>query len=180
MGHSKALRGLIVDLVTPLRESGEIDGRSLGRHLDRILPHVQAVFIANQLFLVMGAQAFGAPATVAKSQRALIDCLRSTLDWQDFTVIEGAGLSRQNQVTPRQMMSLLRHFQQHRDLLPVKKTYFNAKTGTLHGVNTVVGYFDLDDGRTVRFVIMINDNVGFNYRFQLAQQLRNHLNAQSP
>jgi len=47
MGHSKALRGLIVDLVTPLRESGEIDGRSLGRHLDRILPHVQAVFIAS-------------------------------------------------------------------------------------------------------------------------------------
>ena len=47
MGHSKALRGLIVDLVTPLRKSGEIDGRSLGRHLDRVLPHVHAVFIAS-------------------------------------------------------------------------------------------------------------------------------------
>jgi dihydrodipicolinate synthase/N-acetylneuraminate lyase len=47
MGHSKALRGLIVDLITPLRESGEIDGRSLGRHLDRILPHVHAVLIAS-------------------------------------------------------------------------------------------------------------------------------------
>jgi len=33
--------------VTPLRQSGEIDGRSLGRHLDRILPHVHAVFIAS-------------------------------------------------------------------------------------------------------------------------------------
>jgi dihydrodipicolinate synthase/N-acetylneuraminate lyase len=47
MEHSKALRGLIVDLVTPLRQSGEIDGRGLGRHLDRILPHVHAVFIAS-------------------------------------------------------------------------------------------------------------------------------------
>jgi dihydrodipicolinate synthase/N-acetylneuraminate lyase len=47
MGYSRALRGLIVDLVTPLRHSGEIDGRSLGRHLDRILPHVDAVFIAS-------------------------------------------------------------------------------------------------------------------------------------
>jgi dihydrodipicolinate synthase/N-acetylneuraminate lyase len=47
MEHSKALRGLIVDLVTPLRQNGEIDGRSLGRHLDRILPHVHAVFIAS-------------------------------------------------------------------------------------------------------------------------------------
>ena len=47
MGHSKALRGLIVDLVTPLRKSGEIDGSSLGRHLDRLLPHVHAVLIAS-------------------------------------------------------------------------------------------------------------------------------------
>lgn len=47
MAHSRALRGLIVDLVTPLREGGEIDGRSLGRHLDRVLPHVHAVFIAS-------------------------------------------------------------------------------------------------------------------------------------
>jgi dihydrodipicolinate synthase/N-acetylneuraminate lyase len=47
MGHSKPIRGLIVDLVTPLRQSGEIDGRSLGRHLDRVLPHVHAVFIAS-------------------------------------------------------------------------------------------------------------------------------------
>jgi len=47
MGHSRALRGLIVDLLTPLKPSGEIDGRSLGRLLDRILPHVHAVFIAS-------------------------------------------------------------------------------------------------------------------------------------
>ena len=47
MEHSKALRGLIVDLITPLRESGDIDGRGLGRHLDRVLPHVHAVFIAS-------------------------------------------------------------------------------------------------------------------------------------
>jgi dihydrodipicolinate synthase/N-acetylneuraminate lyase len=40
-------RGLIVDLVTPLKQNGDIDGRSLGRHLDRVLPHVQAVLIAG-------------------------------------------------------------------------------------------------------------------------------------
>jgi dihydrodipicolinate synthase/N-acetylneuraminate lyase len=47
MGYVTAPRGLIVDLVTPLKENGEIDGRSLGRHLDRVLPHVHAVFIAS-------------------------------------------------------------------------------------------------------------------------------------
>ena len=40
-------RGLIVDLVTPLKHNGDIDGRCLGRQLDRILPNVQAVLIAG-------------------------------------------------------------------------------------------------------------------------------------
>ena len=40
-------RGLIVDLVTPLKQNGDIDGRSLGKHLDRVLPHAQAVLIAG-------------------------------------------------------------------------------------------------------------------------------------
>ena len=47
MEHVSAPRGLIADLVTPLKENGEIDGRGLGRHLDRILPHVHAVFLAS-------------------------------------------------------------------------------------------------------------------------------------
>jgi len=40
-------RGLIVDLVTPLKQNGDIDGRGLGRQLDRVLPHVQAVLLAG-------------------------------------------------------------------------------------------------------------------------------------
>lgn len=40
-------RGLIVDLATPLKQNGDIDGRSLGRQLDRVLSHVQAVLIAG-------------------------------------------------------------------------------------------------------------------------------------
>ncbi len=40
-------RGLIVDLITPLKKSGDIDGRGLGKHLDRVLPHVQAVLLAS-------------------------------------------------------------------------------------------------------------------------------------
>jgi dihydrodipicolinate synthase/N-acetylneuraminate lyase len=47
MGYVTAPRGLIADLVTPLKENGEIDGPGLGRHLDRVLPHVHAVWIAS-------------------------------------------------------------------------------------------------------------------------------------
>ncbi|MBW1802974.1 MAG: dihydrodipicolinate synthase family protein [Deltaproteobacteria bacterium] len=40
-------RGLIIDLITPLKKSGEIDGRGLGKQLDRVLPHVQGIFLAS-------------------------------------------------------------------------------------------------------------------------------------
>jgi dihydrodipicolinate synthase/N-acetylneuraminate lyase len=40
-------RGLIVDLVTPIARGGDIDGRGLGRQLDRIIPYVQGLLIAS-------------------------------------------------------------------------------------------------------------------------------------
>ncbi len=47
MAAPSSPRGLILDLVTPLKPNGDIDGRSLGRQLDRVLPHVQAVLLAG-------------------------------------------------------------------------------------------------------------------------------------
>jgi dihydrodipicolinate synthase/N-acetylneuraminate lyase len=43
----KPPRGLIIDLITPLKEDGAIDGRGLGQLLDRVLPCVQAVLVAS-------------------------------------------------------------------------------------------------------------------------------------
>lgn len=40
-------RGLILDLITPFNHNGDVDGRGLGRLLDRALPHVEAVLIAS-------------------------------------------------------------------------------------------------------------------------------------
>ena len=40
-------RGLIADLITPLKSNGDIDGRGLGKHLDRVMPHVKAIFLAS-------------------------------------------------------------------------------------------------------------------------------------
>jgi dihydrodipicolinate synthase/N-acetylneuraminate lyase len=55
-------RGLIVDLVTPLKPNGDIDGRSLGRQLNRVLPHVQAVLVASP--------SLGEGRSLSDSQRA--------------------------------------------------------------------------------------------------------------
>ncbi len=47
MAETNSPRGLILDLITPLKKNGEIDGRGLGRQLDRTLPHVQALLLAS-------------------------------------------------------------------------------------------------------------------------------------
>jgi dihydrodipicolinate synthase/N-acetylneuraminate lyase len=40
-------RGLIVDLITPIKKSGDVDSRGLGRHLDAVLPYAQAILLAS-------------------------------------------------------------------------------------------------------------------------------------
>jgi dihydrodipicolinate synthase/N-acetylneuraminate lyase len=47
MGSTKPPRGLIIDLITPLKENGAIDGRGLGQLLDMVLPRIQGVFLAS-------------------------------------------------------------------------------------------------------------------------------------
>ncbi len=47
MEASIAPRGLIADLITPLKSDGSIDGRGLGKLLDRTVPSTQAVLLAS-------------------------------------------------------------------------------------------------------------------------------------
>lgn len=47
MEVSSPPRGLIIDLITPLNRDGDIDGRGLGQHLDRVLPYVQGLFLGS-------------------------------------------------------------------------------------------------------------------------------------
>lgn len=42
-------RGLIVDLITPLKDKGEIDERGLGKHVERVIPHAQALFLSSPI-----------------------------------------------------------------------------------------------------------------------------------
>ena len=128
-------------------------------------------FTANQLFLVLGAKAYGAPATFEKGQKVLQEFLRQEIGWKNFELWEGAGLSRKNRVTAKQMMQLLHFFEPYRELLPEKYGVIHAKTGTLYGVNTYAGYFPNGNGELVKFVILINDQVAYDYKFRLARKL---------
>lgn len=128
-------------------------------------------FISNQIFLFLGAKQLGAPATVGKGLAVMKDFLAGEIGWTDFEVAEGAGLSRQNQVTPRQMLKLLDYFEPHRNLLPMKDGIMRAKTGTLTGVNTLVGYYDMPARGIVKFVILVNSPVPYDYKFRLGKML---------
>jgi len=133
-------------------------------------------FTANQVFLTLGAHAYGTPATAQKAQRALTACLESKADWSNFHIEEGAGLSRRNQVSARLMNQLLERFQKYRELLPTESG-FQAKTGTLTGVNSLAGYFELPEKGRVRFAILINSAVPHLYKYEVAKTLRQHLTA---
>ncbi len=134
-------------------------------------------FTANQVFLVLGAQKYGAPATAEKAQKALTACLESKAKWRSFHVEEGAGLSRRNQVSAHLLNQLLERFEQYRDLLPTESG-FQAKTGTLRGVNTLAGYFDVSPSERARFSILINSEVPHLYKFEVAKALRQYVMSQ--
>jgi D-alanyl-D-alanine carboxypeptidase/D-alanyl-D-alanine-endopeptidase (penicillin-binding protein 4) len=129
---------------------------------------------ANQIFLAMGAHKLGAPATLEKGQRVLQSFLSKEVGWKRAEVKEGSGLSRSTMVTPREMISLLRWFVSYRNLLPVEEQS-RVKTGTLNGVNTLVGYSTLGNGKVIRFAILVNSQVPFDYKFRVLKVMKEEL-----
>jgi D-alanyl-D-alanine carboxypeptidase/D-alanyl-D-alanine-endopeptidase (penicillin-binding protein 4) len=135
-------------------------------------------FTANQLFLVLGAETLGAPATVHKAQQVMRSCLQKRLGWSDFHVEEGSGLSRKNRVTSAQITDLLASFERYSFLLP-KKHGLLAKTGTLRGVSSLAGYLDLGGQLgPARFCIMMSGDVPQSYKFHVANELQRQLRKQ--
>lgn len=129
-------------------------------------------FTANQVMLVLGAEAYSYPATVEKGKRALNECLKD-IGWSDFHIEEGSGLSRKTKVSPHQLVNLLKHFAKYEHLLP-SKMGFTAKTGSLRGVNSLAGYITLDSAPSekVYFAILINSNVPHLHKYRVATALR--------
>jgi len=118
-------------------------------------------FIANQIFLAMGAARHGPPATVEKSQCVMADFFGS-LGLPRLKVEEGSGLSRRNRITASQMIVVLDHFRPYRHLLPHEGRVW-SKTGTLSDVKSMAGYMGLEQSSALSFVIILNGR-HFGYR----------------
>lgn len=112
-------------------------------------------FIANQLLLIMGAEKYGAPATLEKGRKIMEDFATDHLKLKNVVIKEGSGLSRANRISPEQMIKVLIKFLPHHTLLSYKDNDF-FKTGTLSDVRTRAGYLKGKDGNLYPYVIMVN------------------------
>lgn len=112
-------------------------------------------FMANQIFLTAGAAVFSPPASLEKSVKALRAFAGKTLGIENISIAEGSGISRNNRITPREMLKVLMAFKAHHGLMNHEQDEF-YKTGTLNGVHTRVGYFAGSNNRLFPFVIMVN------------------------
>lgn len=118
-------------------------------------------FIANQLFLSIGAKAYGEPATLEKGVRAIRDFARDRLYPDTLVIHEGSGLSRSNRISPDQMLKIVNSFKPYHKLMKQEENDF-FKTGTLTGVRTRVGYLLGKDDRLYSYVILVNEeNTGY-------------------
>ena len=114
-------------------------------------------FMANQIFLTAGAEAFSAPATLEKSVRVLKTYATDTLGIEAITISEGSGLSRTNTISPQGLLKVLMAFKPYHELMTQEANEF-YKTGTLSGVRTRAGYFTDNDKNLYPFVIMVNQS----------------------
>jgi len=120
-------------------------------------------FIANQILLIASLEKRGEPATLENGLACLRDFLSNQLAiaTSEFLVVEGSGISRQNRITPRALIALLRAFYPYRHLLPKEKmTDARVKTGTLRGIYSLGGI--LEGEHPIFFVIILNQKK--NYR----------------
>ncbi len=148
-------------------------GRTLADLLEDVFRYSNN-FMANQIFLTMGASRFGPPATPEKARRVITAFLKD-LGVEDIHVEEGSGLSRRTRITAEQMIRVLDRFRPHRGLLGCKDRAC-TKTGTLHDVKSLAGYLVPDAGEPVSFVILLNGpRHGYRSRDRIFSLLRDNL-----
>ena len=151
--RGEVIPGPVPEGLKPLYEHAS--SKSLDEVLTGLLKYSNN-FIANQLFLAMGAKEYGWPATWDKGQRAMTAFFRHELGLteKEILVREGSGLSRQNRMTPKGMLAILEAFKPHAGLLPFENNCLR-KSGTMTGVYGYAGYFAGARGLD-SFVLLLN------------------------
>ena len=129
-------------------------------------------FVANSLFLRMADPKGQGRVSVAAAQRAMTGFATRRFHWHDFRVEDGAGLSRGNRLSARQLVEVVQAFAPHIDLMPTQEgnSGVRAKTGTLTGVSCYAGYVRRG-GAWEPFALLVNQGVDPGLRRRVAAEL---------
>lgn len=115
-------------------------------------------FMANQLFLALGAKIYGFPSTWEKGQKAMNAFIHNSLGLSDKQIhmVEGSGLSMENLASPGAMLLVLNNFRPFASLMPIKDG-IRMKSGTLRqsGVFCYAGFIQKEKSKSP-FVILLN------------------------
>jgi serine-type D-Ala-D-Ala carboxypeptidase/endopeptidase (penicillin-binding protein 4) len=130
-------------------------------------------YIANQIFLEIGANRRGGPVSLEKSLQVANEMLAAHGLAATIHLEEGSGISRNNHFTARGLAKVLELFEPHAGLLRGHHGGMN-KTGALEGVRTLAGYADTSGHGRVRFVISLTSNDG-EMRFRLLRAIESGL-----
>ena len=95
-------------------------------------------YIANQVFLEIGAKRFGGPVSLEKSRKVANEMLAAQGLASDIHLEEGSGISRDNRFTARGLAKVLALFAPHAHLLRGPDDSL-TKSGTMDGVRTLAG-----------------------------------------
>jgi D-alanyl-D-alanine carboxypeptidase/D-alanyl-D-alanine-endopeptidase (penicillin-binding protein 4) len=130
-------------------------------------------YIANQIFLEIGAHRLGGSVSLEKSLRVANEMLAAHGLAGAIHLEEGSGISRDNRFTARGLAKVLELFAPHANLLRGRDGGMN-KTGSLDGVRTLAGYANTSSHGQVRFVIALTSNDG-EMRFRLLRAIASGL-----
>ena len=130
-------------------------------------------YIANQIFLEIGAHRRGGPVSLEKSLEVANEMLAAHGLAAAIHLEEGSGISRDNHFTARGLAKVLELFEPHAGLLRGHHGGMN-KTGALEGVRTLAGYADTSSHGRVRFVISLTSNDS-EMRFRLLRAIASGL-----
>ena len=166
----------------------DLPSKTLAELVAPMMKHSDNLF-ANTIFKTIGARYNQQPGTWQNSASAVKAILQANgVETTSMVIIDGSGLSRDNLVSARQFVQVLRAAQ--RDPL-ISTVYFNAlpvggmngtlknrlgfhdtigkvhaKTGSMKGVSSLSGYLETKNNDIIVFSILVNNFNGslFQYR----------------
>jgi D-alanyl-D-alanine carboxypeptidase/D-alanyl-D-alanine-endopeptidase (penicillin-binding protein 4) len=80
---------------------------------------------------------------------------REELKIKSGRIVEASGISRENRITARAMLTILQHYEPYHELMRQEGRQF-YKTGHLNGIRTRAGFLASDHGGLYRFVVIVN------------------------